>query len=345
MTAFLHLDIVSSLTWNPGYARWLQSFQVPLEGPKNFYEISERAYEQRHSHFLCVESDTVSGASSRMDNAFRTAIRHLIGRLCAPTRAAKLLTYAATRRPHIFCGFSIQSQEPDPVLPRPSEHAGLTLEGISRRMFPSHVPADLNAFREALQTLEEKGSIMSRVLERYRSKTWRPRVHAELTLLEELHHRKCAFFDDDKYIACSKSACFCCYHYISHHPGSFIRPPCHMKLYINWQIPSLANDSGDARALEQRDIMNKLTQEVRRAVVERVLKPRNHMKWHPDSSTGITLLTSRGSGLQPHSGSPRSQSVSSMQGRESGDACSQTDAGSSCGEDSEDGGVSLVCSG
>ena len=39
--------------------------------------------------------------------------------------------------------------------------------------------------------LEEKGSIMSRILDHYRTKYWRPRVHAELTLLEALHDSRC----------------------------------------------------------------------------------------------------------------------------------------------------------
>ncbi|KAK0888252.1 hypothetical protein LTR02_016481 [Friedmanniomyces endolithicus] len=324
---------------NPGaakYACWLHDFQKPLFGDQKLYEVSELAYNTRHSEFLRVDFDPVTGQPVLMENTSRTSIRHYVGRLCAPKRAAKLLIYAAASHPHIFCGFAIRRQNPGPVLRRPDLHAGLTLAGISGRMFPSN-SADLIIFREGLQMLEEKGSIMSRVLEHYRSKDWRPRIHAELTLLEALHDSRCMFFGNDKYIACSKPACFCCYHYIGYHSGSFIRPPCHNKVYINWQPPNLVTDTSHARALGQRDVINKVTQEVRRAIVERVLNTRNNMRWHPDSSTGITPLRDRGSRTGTQLGYTRDPSMSSVQGRSSRDKCSQTDAGSSGGEESEDG--------
>ncbi|KAK0261276.1 hypothetical protein LTR35_017885 [Friedmanniomyces endolithicus] len=326
---------------NPGaakYACWLHDFQKPLFGDQKLYEVSELAYNTRHSDFLRVDFDPVTGQPVLMENTSRTSIRHSVGRLCAPKRAAKLLIYAAARHPHIFCGFAIRRQNPGPVLRRPDLHAGLTLAGISGRMFPSN-SADLIIFREGLQMLEEKGSIMSRVLDHYRSKDWRPRIHAELTLLEALHDSRCMLFGNDKYIACSKPACFCCYHYIGYHSGSFIRPPCHNKVYINWQPPNLVTDTSHARALGQRDVINKVTQEVRRAIVERVLNTRNNMRWHPDSSTGITPLRDRGSRTGTQLGYTRDPSMSSVQGRSSRDKCSQTDAGSSGGEESEDGGT------
>lgn len=338
---FLYLDICLLLTCNSDYARWLQNFQVVLVEDQKLYEVSQLAYGTRHSQFLRVDFDPVIGQPVLMENASRTSIRHYVGRLCAPKRAAKFLTYAAASHPHIFCGFTVRCQNSGPVLPRPSEHAGLTLAGISSRMFPSN-SAVLSNFREGLQMLEEKGSIMSRVLDHYRSKDWHPRIHAELTLLEALHDKRCTFFGNDKYIACSKPACFCCYHYIGYHQGLFVRPPCHNKVYINWQPPNLATNSSHARAIGQRDVINKVTQEVRRAVVERVLNTQNKMRWHPDSSTGITPLTSRGSGLGTRSGFARNPSVSSVQGQSSGDTCSQADAGSSSGELKEDGGVSLI---
>lgn len=79
----------------------------------------------------------------------------------------------------------------------------------------------------------------------------------------------------------------CCYHYICGHPGSFARPPCHNKVYLNWQPPKLTRDD-DSRYLQQRDIMIELTRQVRQAVIEKVLNAQRSMRWHPDSSTGIT---------------------------------------------------------
>lgn len=74
---------------------------------------------------------------------------------------------------------------------------------------------------------------MQRILQHYSDKNWQLSVHAELALLEAMDERQCTFYDNDKFIACSKAACFCCYHYICSHLGAFARPACHNKVYRN----------------------------------------------------------------------------------------------------------------
>lgn len=160
---------------------------------------------------------------------------------------------------------------------RPNTRAKLTLDGIANRMF-SKKSSESEEFRNLLQCMEESGSIMQRVLEHYSDKNWRPSIHAELALLEVMHERQCTFYDDDKFIACSKAACFCCYHYICSHPGAFARPACHNKVHRNWKPPKSAFAAEDPQNLRQRDIMNNLTAEVRKAVVARVLRQRSR-RW------------------------------------------------------------------
>ena len=168
-----------------------------------------------------------------MEQDSRQNIRHYIGRLCAARRASIFLANSAADQPLLFHGHSVRFQTSSAASKRPSPYGGLTLHGITGRMFPN-ASIGLQHLREVLQSLEENGSIMSRIMEYYSGKTWQPRVHAEMDLLETLHDNACSFYSDDKYIACSKAACFCCCHYICCHPGSFARPSCHNKVYINW---------------------------------------------------------------------------------------------------------------
>lgn len=213
-------------------------------------------------------------------------MRHYIGRLCAPIRAAVLLS-ATQHHASLFEGFSLKSQSSGSSSPTPIAHAHLSLEGLSGRMFAAQ-SGDRAPFLEALLSLDRKGSIHSRVLEWYQDRNWKPRVHAELSLLEALHDEKIRFYDSDKYIACSKAACFCCYHYICGHPGVFVRPSCHNKLYLNWKPPDL-NQQTAARHAQQQEIMNGLIKQVRQAVIDRVSSAHDASQWHPDSSTGITV--------------------------------------------------------
>ncbi|KAF4626908.1 hypothetical protein G7Y89_g11247 [Cudoniella acicularis] len=89
--------------------------------------------------------------------------------------------------------------------------------------------------------MDAKFNIQDRLQAQYHDKDFRPRVHAELNLLEYFHMNRLPFVDDDRFIGCSKPACYCCYHYISLHPGGFVRPSSHGIRYLNWRPPDLVN--------------------------------------------------------------------------------------------------------
>ena len=98
------------------------------------------------------------------------------------------------------------------------------------------------------------------------------------------------FVEGDKYIACSKPACYCCYHYICAHPGNFIRPASHNKVYLNWRPPDVINDDAKgSAAMCQRDIMNDMLKCIRRDVLTQIKNQSGRRRSHPDSTTGITV--------------------------------------------------------
>jgi hypothetical protein len=222
------------------------------------------------------------------------------------------------------------------ALNRPGPYP-LTLAGITNRMVSNDDTEQLLAFREALEIQDQKHSIMTRVSEYYGESHWKTRIHAELALLELLYDCRCRFFDDDRYIACSKASCFCCYHYICQHPGSFIAPSSHNKIYLNWSPPNVTRDVSGVRYVQQRDIMNKVTAQIRRAVIDRTLATHGRLRWHPDSSTGITLTVKASS---THFSAQRSQeNICAVQDLAGGFADSVQISDS---ESSEDGGVPVI---
>lgn len=293
--------------------------------------MSRLAYNTRKSEYLRVAYDPVMDCPDLMENISRIKIRHCVGRLGAVSRASKILTQTASSHPDLFSGFSVDMERSGVAIERPQPYPGLTLLGISGRMFPSDSTA-MREFREALKRLDNHGSIMTRVIDHYQDDNWQPRAHAELQLMEMLYETQCTFYDDDKYIACSKPACFCCYHYICEHPGSFARPPCHNKVYLNWQPPGLTGKS-EAQCNRQQAIMNGVTKHVRQAVIQRVLNADRGRKWHPDSSTGITPSIAVVNQLQ-------AQAEPLMKISES--TVSPCRSPHSSDEDFEDGGVALL---
>jgi len=320
----------------------LRAYQSPLSDHWSSCELTLLAYESRHSAFLRVAVDPLNARPTAFERDSTKAIRHLIGRLCAPKRAAVLLNRAAQHHPTLFEGFSLQCQSAGSMSATPIPHAGLTLEGLSSRMFSTPL-AEQTQFLEALLSLDQKGSILPRVRDQYRDRNWRPRVHAELALLEVLSDRRVRFYDDDKYIACSKAACFCCYHYICAHQGTFVRPACHNKVYLNWKPPDLSTHTV-ARYAQQRDVMISLTTHIRRAVVDRVLRAQYGAKWHPDSTTGITASVMDSDSRATDNDYEGASNLNSSDGDRRSSQVSQqvSDSVTSESEDSEDGGVSLT---
>jgi hypothetical protein len=239
----------------------------------------------------------------------------------------------------MFYGFPLNDVASEPKPGRPYPRINLTLEGISGRMF-SERSCELKEFRALLQHMDECGTIMPRISDQYSNDDWQPIVHAQLILLEAMHNRQYTFYNNDKFVACSKAACFCCYHYICNHPGGFARPACHKKVYLNWKPPSLFYATGDEEIVQQRDVMNELIDEVRNPMVDRVLRQRS-IAWHSNSSTGITLSVIQISESQPSSSSAEVVFVSELSGQNSEFVDNVLDPGSS-DDDDDDGGISLL---
>jgi hypothetical protein len=127
--------------------------------------------------------------------------------------------------------------------------------------------------------------------------TFKTRVHAELLLVDHFYTQKLDFVDGDKYVGCSKPACFLCYQYISAHPGGFALPATHQKLYLCWRHPDIIADPGgddDGETLKnlqkcREDIINEMTKKIRSYLIEQIRGGITQRKPHPDSSTGVSI--------------------------------------------------------
>ena len=68
-------------------------------------------------------------------------------------------------------------------------------------------------------------------------------------------HKSKLYFDvdeegEDKYIACSKPACYYCHLYIRHHPLQVVVPETYRKVYLNWGPEKLHGSAKDPGWLE-----------------------------------------------------------------------------------------------
>ncbi|KIJ93039.1 hypothetical protein K443DRAFT_413658 [Laccaria amethystina LaAM-08-1] len=203
-------------------------------------------------------------------------------------RASKIFVAAASRFPELFVNVEVQCLSSPKPAPKLQMDELTTLDGIAVRMLPAN-DKRLPDIQDALKSMDEKFEIFRNLKDSYEDDNFRPRVQAELILLEHLYVHEYQFVDGDKYIGCSKPACYCCYLYICAHPGGFVKPPSHNKNYTNWSPPEIDPVGSVDPAKHRRDMLNSMCKEIREDVLKQIQEQRPQRDAHHDSTTGITI--------------------------------------------------------
>ncbi|KAH7021755.1 hypothetical protein B0J12DRAFT_687231 [Macrophomina phaseolina] len=239
-----------------------------------------RIWSQRHIY--CNDRDLRS-------NPFEQA-KHYIGRLGYHFRAAAHLVATARRLPYLLEGYEIRCVEtPPPSRHPPSTDSKTRFDSIVIRMLPFNAKDDVKRYQSMLAHMSEKFDFYSRFMSFYKDPNFLPRVHCEINLLEHFHTKRLPFVDSDRYIGCSKPACYCCLLYIRNHPGCFVEPASHQKIYLNWRPPDLDLEDKDKAQIHQRNMLNSMIPVLRKEALHQISERGSPVEWHPDSTTGVTV--------------------------------------------------------
>lgn len=260
----------------------------------DLHDLCLRAHAFRRSQclaFIDKKLRVTLGSDTNLDNNDFAEVRHYIGRLGSHVSAARILVDSARQLPSLFDDFEIAvvRGQASPPGPTPLGHK-VTFDGIVNRM-GSADDKELSELRAALEHMNSTHDLGARFCAGYESKNFQPRVHAELILLEYFYSHRLEFMDGDRYIGCSKPACYCCWLYIRAHPGRFAEPACHNKIWLNWSPPGILTAQSSIDGLESKhtsNIINEMVKTVRSDTKEQVLNRSTRRSWHPDSTTGIT---------------------------------------------------------
>jgi hypothetical protein len=226
-------------------------------------------------------------ASGKAHSKFFDDIRHLLGRLGEHVKAAKILVSAALRFPALFDEFEIRIQPSPPSSCFFQSPHDVSLDGLAARIFKNN--EEITHYQSGIDTLSNtsNGALLDRLRDECCFKT---RVHAELLLVDLFYWKQFEFVDDDPYIGCSKPACFSCYQYTLAHPGHFILPACHNKMYLAWRAPDIVEEripislASEIRESITRKINSAIRSELRRQIDGRCPKRATHF----DSVTGTS---------------------------------------------------------
>ncbi|KAF7881627.1 uncharacterized protein EAF02_006315 [Botrytis sinoallii] len=212
-----------------------------------------------------------------------TQIRHTIGRLNHTPKAIQILLSTRILLPHLFTQLTISHLPSSSSFLPPLQARNPTLSALIGRTMSD--PLAISSYRAALAEMDHKYQLSTHLSSHCTNPNWRPKIHAELLLLQHFHSRNLHFVDKDRYIACSKPACYCCYHHIRVHPGKFVVPGSHCNHYLNWRAPDV--EEGDGKGEKIREgVLIEMSRGDERA----------GGGWKPDSLTEISEERGRGGG-------------------------------------------------
>ncbi|KAI1115432.1 hypothetical protein F5Y14DRAFT_129187 [Nemania sp. NC0429] len=273
-------------------SKWLGRFRE-----KEPDELCHLAYRERDAAMMKRLSSYIQpsgGDPSAIDGQQSAAVKdlvHRLGRLAHHIRAPQQLIEDASRHTGLrnaLDEFKVVSVRPrQPAAERPPAEPDIHIHSIVNRMLPRGLD---DRHREAADAMNRRFDIVARFRQEYDNGNFRPLVHAEIQVLEHFWAGKRRFFDDgDRYIGCSKPACYCCHLYMRHHPARCVVPQTSRNVYINWGLEALPQGTRDADYKHQRDILNEMVKTIRGDALDQILRKTAAAPWHPDSQTGFTL--------------------------------------------------------
>lgn len=193
----------------------------------------------------------------------------------------------AKQLPNLISDFQIKHLVSPPPIAAPVADAMTNLDSALGRMLSKDESQRLQEIREMVRNFKVF-DISAQFLQTYTDKLFRPRIHAELLLLEHFHQHNLEFVENDRYIGCSKPSCYCCDLYMRCHPGNFVRRACHGNLWINWRapIPPVADDQ--VARQHTAKMLNEMVKSIRQDALDQLLSKQPRRPRVPDSTTGMS---------------------------------------------------------
>lgn len=118
---------------------------------------------------------------------------------------------------------------------------------ILTRMIPNSIETK-GKYLDLAKTMQQNFDLDQEIEDEWTSKSFRPIVHAEILVYNWLEKtggtRPERFFQNWRYIGCSKPTCKLCHYYFSTHPSGIQTRGTHGNLYRNWRMPDYADVYG-----------------------------------------------------------------------------------------------------
>ncbi|KAK8003272.1 pyruvate carboxylase [Apiospora arundinis] len=269
--------------------QWLERFRG-----KSLLELCYLAYEQRKSEYMKLitrRGHPLEDESHQSESVQRyVCLRHVIGRLASHIRAPRQVLWDALRHRNIFDeGVStVRRVSAVKGVPRPEPDGLTTPAGILKRMVKPDNPK-MKDYQSAMEIMDNHMHIGEKIIQSYESPDFRPSVHCEVQVLEHFYENNLRYSHNDRFIACSKPACYCCHLYFKAHPADPEEPRSHQKIWPSWSPPLVQDGHLDKKKYRhQLNILNTMIESIRKEALNQIEQRVTSKDHHLDSTTGIT---------------------------------------------------------
>lgn len=208
----------------------LRGWLKKLKNIRDHIDLAQICYDARSNqipHLLRLTSG---------QNDYFATLAHSIGRLGAHRHAVRKIIIAAMHVPSIRQIHAVRSEVCPLVKVVTLAREALEPYTIVRKICVAHNMHPASAQQSLIEFVKRDLESNSKD-NMTKSGVILTRVHAELLLVDLFSRRNFDFVAGDKYIGCSKGACYFCAQYISMHHKNFVSPAAHNKVLVGVRGP------------------------------------------------------------------------------------------------------------
>jgi hypothetical protein len=240
---------------------------------KTLVDLVTLCYDMREA-----ELKEIRGISKDADDDFRK-LAHYIGRLGATRSSSNKVVEAMAIVPGLrqiskICIIKEAPKPRDVTIDRENMSPYEIVRAIctdSTSQNPLHIRSALQAIVDIDFPMNNNDRVRTTLASRRSITT---RVHAELQIADKFSQPKSMeFVDDDKYIGCSKPACYFCYNWLSNHQHNYISPSTHNKIIPGCRGPD--NSINEAGAGILKDMYAKICGNLDQDILDFLLNPQD----------------------------------------------------------------------
>ncbi|OAX85577.1 hypothetical protein ACJ72_00038 [Emergomyces africanus] len=290
-------------------SRSLGSEQECLDLVKHCHSIRSSGMIRSLNSFA-AHGQTCQSKFQRLQEILKKLGKHI-------TCSRRLVDAATQLSDEFVLGFNIQRIKASPLSSVSLPPKKQSVESIVSRI--TSVPAEKDMIKRQLEKRLGKSLAEISLDIKQKYEITQTQTHAELLLLSYIEQNGCQFRDpDDRYIGCSKPACYLCHLFIRYHPSNYSLPDTSNKLYVKWRTPDICSNGEDTSIIPYGDeemILDKMIQQIKADFKNDVMRAKLRFM-HADSSADVTS-TVGGPGIGADTGAIDSQPWSTIAGIQS----------------------------